>query len=102
MDTLSGIYGPYLKDNNTPIYINVERNHPPLVLKQIPLGIEKRLSDISENKEIFDSSKKPYQKALADAGYNHTLEYKEKIEKPKPKNKPRIRDVTWYNPPFNK
>ena len=74
--------------------MNTQSNHPPLVLKQIPKGIEKRLCDISANKEIFEKAIKPYQKAIDEAGFNHKLKYSEEVVKEKPKNKPRLRPIT--------
>ena len=68
--------------------------------KQIPLGIQRRLSDISANKEIFDNAKEVYQEALEKAGHSHKLSYEERVQKPKSKCKPRIRKITWYNPPL--
>ena len=43
------------------IYI---RNHPPTILRQIPLSIESRLSKHSSNRKIFKESIQTYQKAL--------------------------------------
>ena len=43
--------------------------------KNIPLGVNRRLSKISANKEIFERAKKPYQDALQRSGYTHILEY---------------------------
>ena len=45
----SGIYEPYRKPDSDLNYVNIKSNHPPLVLKNIPLGINKRLSNISIN-----------------------------------------------------
>ena len=35
---------PYGKPNNDPVYINKDSNHPPSVLKQVPISIGKRIS----------------------------------------------------------
>ena len=50
-------YQRFRKPNNGPKYIDISSNHPPQVLKQLPNSIEKRLSEISSTKEIFDNSK---------------------------------------------
>ena len=42
----SGKYKPYLKENNNPVYVDINSNHPPLVLKEIPKGVENRLNTI--------------------------------------------------------
>ena len=49
LDLASGTYWPYRKPNDTPLYVNTMSSHPPTVLKQIPHGINKRLSSISSN-----------------------------------------------------
>ena len=72
-------YMPYSKPNNTLGYVNVESNHPPAVTKNIPEGINKRLSEISSNEEIFERAAPEYQKALNDGGHPYRLHY----EKPK-------------------
>ena len=64
MDLSTRLYRPYMKPNNTLQYINVKSNHPPAILKIIPEGVNKRLSEISSNKEVFDQAAPPYQKAL--------------------------------------
>ena len=48
------IYFPFRKANNTPLYINAFPNHPPTITKQLPKMINKRISDLSCNKEEFE------------------------------------------------
>lgn len=55
----SDIFSPFMKPNNPLMYVNVKSNHPPLVLKNIPKGINNRLSIISSNKDVFDKAKGP-------------------------------------------
>ena len=45
-------FKPYMKENDVPIYVSSKSNHPPLVLRNIPLGVNRRLSRISSNKDI--------------------------------------------------
>ena len=52
-DLNSGTHRPYVKPNNTPLYVHTKSNHPPHVLKQIPISISKRISNISSNEDIF-------------------------------------------------
>ena len=52
-----GSFHPYKKDNNVLLYINHESNHPPCIKKQLPSTIEKRLSDLSSDIEIFNKAK---------------------------------------------
>ena len=56
LDLNTGIYKPYMKPNNIPLYVNTQSNHPPNILKNIPEGINKRLSTISANENVFNSA----------------------------------------------
>ena len=42
------------KPNNEPVYINIQSNHPPNIMADIPKAIFKRLTNISCNKSVFD------------------------------------------------
>ena len=99
-DLSKGIYKPHMKENDSPVYVDVNSNHPPMVLKNIPMGVNRRLSRISSSKEIFDDAKQPYQDALNKSGYKHKLEYLPNKDLPKAKRN-RHRPVTWFNPPFS-
>ena len=74
----TGSYQPFRKPNNEPKYIDISSNHPPQVLKHLPKSIEKRLSEISSSKEIFDNSKHLYEKALQESGFKEKLCYQQK------------------------
>ena len=63
-DLDNNAYKPFHKENNKPIYINKHSNHPLSILKQLPKSIEKRISETSSNKDIFDESIKPHKYAL--------------------------------------
>ena len=78
LDLSSGSYKPYMKENDTPIYVNCGSNHPPVVLKNIPQGVNNRLNRISSSKSVFDSAAPVYQEALSKSGYTYKLEYKPK------------------------
>ena len=97
-------YQPFTKENHNPVYVNKSSNHPPSILKNIPLSVNDRLSRLSSSKEIFDEAAKPYQRALNDSGYNHVLEFKDMSEclssEPKRKRN-RSRRITYFNPPFS-
>ena len=100
LDLSTGIYKPYMKENDMPVYVNKQSNHPPKVLKNIPLGINERLSRISANEEEFRKAAPPYQEALRKSGFNHQLEFKP----PEPqltKKRRRKKEVIWFNPPFS-
>jgi hypothetical protein len=99
-DLNSGIYKPFMKENDTPIYVHCGSNHPPSVLRNIPLGVNNRLNRISSSKAVFDSAAPVYQEALNKSGYTHKLEFKPK-EPNCTKKKNRKRNITWFNPPFS-
>ena len=52
-----GTYRPFRKPDDETNYIHVDSDHPPNIIKQLPISIEKRLSSLSSSKEIFDQSK---------------------------------------------
>ena len=94
-----GSYEPYLKDGNIPLYINAKSNHPPAVIKAVPLGINRRLCKISSSKDAFERTKGPYQQALLDSGFKHTLEYSEEDGSTQPSRR-RSRKIIYWIPPF--
>ena len=79
-------------------YINIESNHQPSIIKQLPLSIESRLSTLSSSEEIFVISS---QDALDKSGYKHKLKYKVNIDTVSNK-KQRKRNIIWFNPPYSK
>ena len=56
-------FRPYNKPNNIPQYVHRSSNHPPSVLKNIPEGVNKRLSSISSSSEMFNLAAPLYQDA---------------------------------------
>ena len=48
-----GTYKPDQKPDNKISYINVQSNHPPNIIKQLPTAIEQRLSNNSSTKKCF-------------------------------------------------
>ena len=71
-----GSYRPYRKPDDETCYIHVDSDHPPNIIKQVPLAIERRLSELSSSEQIFNESKDHYQEALAKSGHKHKLVYK--------------------------
>jgi len=69
------------------------------VIKAIPPGINRRLSNISSSEAVFNSVKDTYQKALDDAGHSYQLHYEVPIHQ---NHRNRQRKITWYNPPFDR
>ena len=103
LDLSTGIYKPYMKPNNTILYVNRLSNHPPAVIKNIPESVNRRLSGISCNEKVLKEAAGPYQKALQDSGYQYELKYTEQggEGQAKGKRKNRPRNITWFNPPFS-
>ena len=99
-----GSFKPYLKPNDSPLYVNVDSSHPPSIISNIPKAINKRLSLLSSSEEMFNSVAPVYQEALKKAGYSHKLEFQQAEAEPAKKTKSRCRSrkVTWFNPPFSK
>ena len=94
-------YRPFNKTNNEINYIHKQSNHPPSVIKQLPLSVERRLSKLSSNEKIFNDSILIYQEALIKAGYNHKLTY-QKYDQKKDNPQQRERQIIWFNPPYSK
>ena len=94
-------YKPYLKPGDTPLYVNAHSNHPPSVLKNIPEWINRRLSNLSSDEQMFNSVAPVYQEALRKAGYNFKLTYNPQKAKNRSKKRQRRRNITWWNPPYS-
>ena len=71
----NGTYYPYRKPNSQPLYINVESNNPPNIIKQLPDSINRRISDTSCNEDEFNKAKTMYDDALKSSGYTASLSY---------------------------
>ena len=69
MNLKTGEHKPYMKPNNTPLYVHKQSNHPPNIIKNIPesINVNRRLSNISPNEKIFKKAIPPYQDALKKA-----------------------------------
>ena len=98
-DLNTGTFKPYHKPGNEINYVNVHSNHPPNVIKQIPLSIQNRLSNLSSNEEIFKQATPYYTAALQRSGYDHKFEYKPNTRNQRRNN--RKRNIIWFNPPYN-
>ena len=96
-----GSYKPYRKPNDTTTYVHKNSNHPPNVIEKLPSMIERRISELSATKEIFDSSKGYYEDALKKSGYDSKLNYAPPQQN-LGRRRNRKRNIIWYNPPFSK
>ena len=75
LDLATGTYSPYMKPNNTPLYVHKDSNHQPSVINNIPESISKRLSNIFSNQNIFEDARNVYQEALDKCGYDYNLKF---------------------------
>ena len=97
-----GSFRPYRKPDDETKYINVDSDHPPNIIKQLPISIEKRLSTISSSEVIFDQCKPHYQEALKKSGHSHELKYNPPQETGERRGRNRRRNIIWFNPPYSK
>ena len=100
-DLESETYRPFIKPNNYPLYVHKLSNHPPSVTKNIPAGVNKRLSSISSDEKMFETAAPMYTEALAKSGYDFPLKFDPNAAQPKKKTRNRKRNILWFNPPFN-
>ena len=102
MDLQADTYSPYIKPNTTPLYIHSQSNHPPSIIRNIPLAVNKRVSSISSNESVFEKAAPIYNEALRKSGYKTKLKYDPEASRKSNKTRKRPpRKVTWYNPPFS-
>ena len=81
LDLTRGIYKPYRKPGDKPQYVNAWSNHPPRVLENIPIGINKRLEVglAPCSKLVWMEGELPHQS----------------------QKRKRSRKVMWFNPPHS-
>ena len=80
-------------------------HHPANILKQLPISIESRLSNLSSNSEIFHEASKHYQNTLNQPGHHYKRQYKpsnNEHENKSKSSKNRKRNTIWFNPPISK
>ena len=98
LDLRTGLYMPFMKPNNCPIYINKNSNHPQSITRNIPEAVNRRLCSISANENVFNDAAPPYQAALEKSGHTYKLKY----VPPSSSNskRRRSRKITWFYPPY--
>ena len=104
LELVNNTYQPYWKPNSETVYINKDSNHPPNVLKELPNAINKRITDILCNQDIFDAAKSTYGQALRKSGFNEELKYNNKDSEEHTTNKEKRkkrRNIICFNPPFS-
>ena len=58
-------------------FVNAQSNHPPVILENIPEGVNKRLSEILPDEEAFNKAALAYQKALDESRHSYKLKYQQ-------------------------
>ena len=94
-------FKPFLKPGDTPTYVHAQSNHPPSILRNIPEAINRRLSNLSSDEQMFQSVAPVYQEALERSGYKFKLEFKPQPISEATKKRKRKRDILWWNPPYS-
>ena len=98
------LYDAYRKPNNESFYIHKQSNHPPNILKELPKSINKRISDISCDENVFNNAKLTYKKALNNSGFTETFSYikssDQNINNKEAKKKGKGK-IIWDNTPFS-
>ena len=94
-------FKPYSKPATTPLYVHSKLNNPPNTIGNIPEAINKRLSEISSDKDAFNEAAPLYQKALWKSRYVYNLRFNLAPQRV-PNQDRRWRNIIWFNPPFNR
>ena len=94
LDLNTGTFKPYHKPDNEINYVHIHSNHPPNIIKQIPISIQNRLSNLSANEEIFKEATPHYTAALERSGYQHQFTHTPKATT---QTKNRKRKIIWFN-----
>ena len=53
LNLLDGLHKPFHKPNSDINYIHRKSDHPPSIMKQLPLSVESRLSKLSSDINVF-------------------------------------------------
>ena len=100
----NGSYQPFKKPNDDTIYIHSHSNHPPSIIRQLPISISQRISKLSSDHATFQHAAPTYNNALKHNGFRSDIEFlpDETHTPPASHQKIRTRNITWFNPPFSK
>ena len=101
LDLQNEIHKPYRKPNDNPTFIHKLSNHPSHIKKNLPIALNKRLSELSSNPNIFDENRMIYENALKKSGFTQKLEFKKQDKKDDRGKRNRKRNIIWYTPPYN-
>ena len=73
LNLTDGTHYPYRKPNNETLYIDTNSNHPPTIIKHLPVAIGRQISDISSSKELFNEAKLHYESVLKKSRHDEEL-----------------------------
>ena len=96
-----GSYQPYQKPSNNPLFIDSHSNHPPSIIKQIPLSVSKRISEISSAQRAFSIAAPLHENALNQSNYPSKLKHMP-CSNTNNQRKRRHRNIVSFNPPYGK
>ena len=95
-------YKPYSKPDDLPVYIDVNSNHPPTSIRELPKSIGKRLSGLSCIKKILEKAIPPYNDAFKKSGFKENLAYTPKITTSNILDKKHGKcNIICFNPPYS-
>ena len=80
------------------MYINAKSNHLCAILKELPKMINKRLSELSCNRQEFNKAKPLYEEALSESNYKASLQFEKSQYNT---NRNRFHKVIWFNLPLS-
>ena len=94
-------YKPYTKPNDVPLYVHKHSNHPPSITQNIPKSVNRRLSALSSDEQVFASIPSTHQDALKNSGYDYKLNYDPPSQTQNRNTRSRKRAILYFNPPYS-
>ena len=98
-DLQTNTYRPFQKDNQNPLYINRQSNHPFKIKKELPNMIANRLSKLSCSEQVFNNEPNTYQDALNETGFPEKLNYTDSASSAI-RRKPDLKERHWVQSTF--
>ena len=97
----TGTHELYNKPNNNPLYINnINSNHSPNIIRNLPENIQKRISKLSNSISIFNFSKDLYNNTLFASGFQQRIKFEQGNTSAAP-IKNRKRNIIWFKPLYS-
>ena len=76
--------------------------HPPKIIKNLSESISGRINKLSSDETIFNNSKKLFNSAPSNSGFDHKIKFQPLTEnKDRSRNKNWERKIVWFNLPCN-